>query len=441
MQSKNRIFLNSTVSTNDEAVKLQLRELGEPICYFGEDRYGRRERLSNIIAKQKNPSTLKGELTKPSAKETFFSQGTDELTYFRRQILTLSIKKSYYRLKRVREFSEKGLLKEKIDFLRHFTQDIKQNICEMCDTRYLLGCCISPLGDKIATYGLSGNLKIWDSKKLNQNKVLKFHKYSITDVCWITTDEEYSKLFSCDLNANIFLWNETQVINSYIGHEDQVNKIVIHPFSKHLFSASNDETWRIWDVETSNQIQIQEGHSRPIFGLDLHPDGALVLSGDSGGVFRVWDVRSGSSILSQSAHSGKIITSQFSPNCDATFLTSSQDNYIKIWDLRRVDRPLLCSLLGHSKKISKVQFEPKEGRYIASASQDESIKIWSTSKLNEPIIDFNSNFSYINYSCIRKIETNSHKITGMDISSNGKKIVTVGLDHTIRVWSSEGENF
>ncbi|OII71329.1 WD40 repeat-containing protein [Cryptosporidium ubiquitum] len=437
MSNKNYIFLNSTVSTNDEVVKLQLRELGEPICYFGEDQCGRRERLFNIIAKKKSPAILRKESVKPLAKETFFSQGTDELISFRRQILTSSIKKSYYRLKYAREFPEKNLLEEKVHFLKCFTQKIRENICEMCDTRYVLGCCISPLGDKIATYGLSGDLKIWNSKNLIQDKVLKHHKHSITDVCWIVTDEGYSKLFSCDLNANIFLWNETEVINRYIGHEDQVNKIVVHPFSKHLFSASNDETWRIWDMETSSQIQVQEGHSRPIFGLDLHPDGALVISGDSGGVFRVWDIRSGSSVLFQIAHSGKIITSQFSPNCDATFLTSSQDNYIKIWDLRRVDKPLLSSLLGHSKQISNVQYEPKKGRYIASASQDESIKIWSTSKLNESIVDFNSNFSYITYSCIKQIETNSHKITGMDISSNGQRIVTVGLDRTIRVWSSD----
>ncbi|KAK9172497.1 WD domain G-beta repeat family protein [Cryptosporidium meleagridis] len=437
----NYISISSAVSTNDEIVKLQLRELGEPICYFGEDQYGRRERLSNLIERQRNSAEITKDSARPLAKETFFSEGTDELISFRKKILELSVKKSYYRLKYAREFSEKNLKKEKDHFLTRFTQNIRQNVCEMCDTRYTLGCSISPLEDKIATYGLSGDLKVWDAKKLVQCFALKSHKHSITDVNWIVTDEGNSKLFSCDLNANIFLWNGSQVENNYIGHEDQVNKIVVHPFSKHLFSASSDETWRIWDIETLNQVQVQEGHSRPIFGLDVHQDGALVVSGDSGGVFRVWDIRTGRSILSQLAHSKKIITSQFSPNYDATFITSSQDNYIKIWDLRRFDKPLLSSLLGHSKQISKVQYEPKKGRYIASASLDESIKIWSTSRLkNESTIDFTSNFSCITYTCIKCVDTNSHKITGMDIYSNGQRIITVGLDRTIRVWSSESEN-
>lgn len=433
----NYISFNSAVSTNDTTVKLQLRELGEPICYFGEDQLGRRERLSNLISKRKNPVAIKKESNQPLAREMFFSQGTDKLVCFRKQILTLSIKNSYYRLKYMRELSGINLLEENNNFLLHLTQNIRQTICEMCDTRYVLGCCISPLEDKVATYGLSGDLKIWGSKDLTLDSILKSHNHSVTDACWIITDEQNSKLFSCDLNANIFMWSDNQVEAVYTGHEDQVNKIVAHPFSKYLFSASSDDTWRIWDIETLNQIQVQEGHSRPIFALDVHPDGALVVSGDSGGVFRVWDIRTGRSILCQLAHSKKIVTSQFSPGCDATFVTSSQDNYIKIWDLRKTDQPLLSSLLGHSKHISKVQFEPKRGRYIASASHDESIKIWSVSTLkSESKIDFISNFSHVNYSCIKNIETNSHKTTGMDIFSNGQKIVTVGLDHTIRVWSS-----
>ncbi|KAJ1606742.1 WD-40 repeat protein family/small nuclear ribonucleoprotein Prp4p-related [Cryptosporidium canis] len=421
----NYTSLNNAVSTNDTTVKLQLRELGEPICYFGEDQLGRRERLSSLIAKQANPTTIK-DLSQSSVKEVFFSHGSDKLLSFRKQILTESIKRSYSRLKIARELYRRDLLEENGRFLSRLAKNIRQNICELCDTRYILGCRISPFEDNVVTYGLSGDLKIWDSKNLTLGPTLKSHKHSVTDVCWIATKEQNSKLFSCDLNANIFLWNNGQIEAEYIGHEDQVNKVIVHPFSNHLFSASSDDTWRIWDIEASSQIQVQEGHTRPIFGLDVHPDGALVISGDSGGLFRVWDIRTGRSILNQSVHYGKIVTTQFSPNHNATFITSSQDNYIKIWDLRRMDQPLLSCILGHSKYISKVQYEPIKGRYIASASHDESIKIWSTSTPESELnIDFISNFSCVSYSCIKKIETNSHKITGMDIFSNGQKISLV----------------
>ena len=37
------------VSTDDTEVKMQLREVGEPICLFGEDPADRRERLRQLL--------------------------------------------------------------------------------------------------------------------------------------------------------------------------------------------------------------------------------------------------------------------------------------------------------------------------------------------------------------------------------------------------------
>ncbi|KAF7457242.1 U4/U6 small nuclear ribonucleoprotein PRP4-like protein [Cryptosporidium felis] len=436
----NPLSISSAVSTNDTIVKLQLRELGEPICYFGEDQLERRERLSNLLLENKNLTILSKETIDSQERQVFFSQGTDSLTDFRRHVLSLSIKNSYNRLKRARNDSYIVSPNSKnvdLQSLSFFMQNIRQSSCEICDSRYVFGCKISPSEDKVVTYGLSGELRIWDANTLNFEKVLKYHKYNITDVCWMKTNLD-SKLVSSDTDANIVIWDTEKIKKNLIGHEDQINKISIHPFSNHLFSASSDETWRIWDVESSNQIQIQEGHSRPIFGFDIHPDGALVISGDTGGIFRIWDIRTGRTIMNQIAHSDKIVTAQFSPSIDATFITSSQDNYIKLWDLRKTNSPLKENLLGHSKLISKVQFEPMKGRYIISVSYDESIKIWSTLTLDDKNMEnVKASFNSAKYSCIKQLEASSHKATGLDIFPSGNRFVTVGLDRTIRIWSCE----
>ena len=41
---------NLPIPTNDREVRMRLRELGHPICLFGEDPGDRRERLRNKIA-------------------------------------------------------------------------------------------------------------------------------------------------------------------------------------------------------------------------------------------------------------------------------------------------------------------------------------------------------------------------------------------------------
>lgn len=40
---------NMPIPTNDKEVKLRLREMGQPICLFGEEPGDRRERLRGII--------------------------------------------------------------------------------------------------------------------------------------------------------------------------------------------------------------------------------------------------------------------------------------------------------------------------------------------------------------------------------------------------------
>eukprot|EP00971_Amphidinium_carterae_P093581 1851885-Amphidinium_carterae.1 len=44
---------------------------------------------------------------------------------------------------------------------------------------------------------------------------------------------------------------------------------------------------RLWDIATSSELLLQEGHSRPTYGVSMHPDGSLLATSDLGGVVRV----------------------------------------------------------------------------------------------------------------------------------------------------------
>jgi U4/U6 small nuclear ribonucleoprotein PRP4 len=46
------------VSTDDEEVKRNLRQLGEPICLFGEGPADRRSRLRDLLARYEGPSLI-----------------------------------------------------------------------------------------------------------------------------------------------------------------------------------------------------------------------------------------------------------------------------------------------------------------------------------------------------------------------------------------------
>lgn len=48
---------------------------------------------------------------------------------------------------------------------------------------------------------------------------------------------------------------------------------------RHLGTASFDQTWRLWDLETGDCLLEQEGHSRSVYALAFQRDGALAASG------------------------------------------------------------------------------------------------------------------------------------------------------------------
>ena len=63
------------------------------------------------------------------------------------------------------------------------------------------------------------------------------------------------------------------------GHGERLGRVGFHPLGCHVGTASFDETWRLWDVESCTCLLEQEGHSRPVYTVAFHPDGSLAASG------------------------------------------------------------------------------------------------------------------------------------------------------------------
>lgn len=70
-----------------------------------------------------------------------------------------------------------------------------------------------------------------------------------------------------------------QELHRYLGHTDRLGRIAMHPMGRHLGTASYDQTWRLWDLETGDCLLEQEGHSRSVYAVAFQPDGALAASG------------------------------------------------------------------------------------------------------------------------------------------------------------------
>ena len=132
-------------------------------------------------------------------------------------------------------------------------------------------------------------------------------------------------------------------------------KLSFHPSGKYLASASYDGTWRLWDVATSQELLLQEGHSKELYSIAFQPnEGSLLASGGLDAIGRIWDVRSGRSVMVLDGHIRDILSLDWSEGTGHQLASGSNDDTVKIWDLRMIK--CLYTIPAHRSTVSDVKF-------------------------------------------------------------------------------------
>ena len=115
------------------------------------------------------------------------------------------------------------------------------------------------------------------------------------------------------------------VLRTLYGHTSNVNALAVSPDGKLLASGSGDindkrdlgtftqggvvggaedNTVRIWSVQTGQQLQVLRGHELPVGAVAFSNDGHSLTS-VSGDAVKVWDVSAGTELRSQKTQYGK----------------------------------------------------------------------------------------------------------------------------------------
>jgi U4/U6 small nuclear ribonucleoprotein PRP4 len=197
------------------------------------------------------------------------------------------------------------------------------------------------------------------------------------------------------------------------GHEARLCRAAFHPMKRHVATTSFDHTWRLWDIETGQNLLLQDGHWKECYGIGFHPDGSLCATTDFGGVVQVWDLRTGKSIKHFLGHAMRVLNAEFHPN-GFQLATGGDDGTIKVWDLRR--RKQVVSLPGHSALVTQLQFD-SDGEYLASSSFDGKVKLWGCR----------------DWKMLNQMLGHEGKVTGVAVLPN-RSFATCGHDKTLKLW-------
>lgn len=244
---------------------------------------------------------------------------------------------------------------------------------------------------------------------------LEGHGGSIYDVD-ISPDGKI--LASGSLDETIKLWNlETgeEIIPPLIGHKGKVYSVNFNPFdSTQLASSSADGTIRLWNNLKTGEYKELIGHKAKVYSLSFCPDGKILASSSKDKTIKLWNLETGKEILSLTGHKGKVYSVSFNPHDSKQLASASADGTVRLWNIQTGQNEIISE---RDYNVYNVGFSP-DGKKLASGSNDGTIHIWNfgTGK------DFNT--------------LNKHQFSVNSISFNNDSttLASGSYDNTIKLW-------
>lgn len=142
-----------------------------------------------------------------------------------------------------------------------------------------------------------------------------------------------------------------------------------------LASSSDDNTVKIWDLNTAKVKTTFEHHNEPVQTVKWHlRESNILLTGSFDKRCCIMDTTS-KSLIDYTVTSG-IESMQWNPHALSQFVVSTEEGLVYCFDIRN-NKQALVTFQAHQKSCSDVAFNPKYPNMMATASHDGTVKVWN----------------------------------------------------------------
>lgn len=222
---------------------------------------------------------------------------------------------------------------------------------------------------KLISGSLDSTLKVWNWRTGECLSTYRGHNDGV-----ITLHFDSNILASGSIDKTVKIWNfEDKSTFCLKGHNDWVNFVRLDSASRTIFSASDDCTVRLWDLDTKTCIKKYEGHVGQVQQILLLPADYELDEGDS----VEDDTSSSTSSFDESSREVKEpygSASIWAPNRPLPpryILTSALDATIRMWDVST--GRCLKTLFGHLEGVWALAGDTLR---VVSGAQDRMVKMW-----------------------------------------------------------------
>uniref|UniRef100_A0A8D0HQQ1 Apoptotic protease-activating factor 1 n=1 Tax=Sphenodon punctatus TaxID=8508 RepID=A0A8D0HQQ1_SPHPU len=253
-------------------------------------------------------------------------------------------------------------------------------------------CCALSADDRfVATCSADKKVKIWNSITGQLVHLFEEHAEQV-NCCQFNNTNCQLLLVTCSNDTFIKLWdlNKKYSRNTMIGHTDAVNHCRFSPNDKYVASFSADGTLRLWEVCSANELKTID--MKDLFrNADEHQDDvevlvkccswssncATIMVAAKNKLF-LFDVET-SDLLAEVliSHHSTIQYCDFCPSNQLVAVALSHYS-VEIWNSESFSKVADCR--GHMSWVHCVAFSP-EGSLFLTSSDDQTIRIWETSKV------------------------------------------------------------
>jgi WD40 repeat protein len=239
-------------------------------------------------------------------------------------------------------------------------------------TEGLTSLCPQPGGERLATAGEDGRLRLWDGRTGEPLQTVAEDGRWIEHLSWSSD----GGLLAAAAGGRVYLWGEDRPVQAWDGHPGAVGALAWSPRGRRLASAANKAVY-LWDLQRWEPLRVLRFPGAAV-SLAWSADGHALAAGTQDGFLQVRAQVPGQNPrqLSMSGYPGKVHALAWHPQRPRLATCGGSDVVLWDLDLRRGQRQAL-PLRRHGRGVTALAFAP-DGQLLASADRGGRLCLWDS---------------------------------------------------------------